>query len=166
MNRVIAERFTIETGLPVDEVERRLASVVEPPVQHVFGIRSTWKHKPYHGTLILGTFKIVRLIDYRNSFLPIIEGNIIKQAQGTAIEISMEMHRSVFAFMFCWLLASGCMGVCAIFSGINTGTLGWVHLIPILMFIVGVAMPVIGFRSEADKSKLFLTKLFKSEEQA
>lgn len=166
MNFAISDRFTIITPLSQDEVKQRLESVVEPPKRQIFAIPSTWKRKPYQGTISANSFRIERVIGYRNSFLPIIQGKLTQLNQNTSIEISMDMSTFIFAFMSLWLLFAGFMAFCALCTGISEGRLGWMHLGPIALLVFGIAMPKIGFQVEANKSKAFLYKLFAADEDA
>ncbi len=81
------ERLTIETNLSPEEVQRRLEGVVEP--KKWFRWPYSRDHEPYQGTWDGNRFKISRIIHYRNSFLPVIQGEIISRYPGTIIELVM-----------------------------------------------------------------------------
>ncbi len=68
------ERLTIETALPIEEAQRRLADAIEPKR----AIRWAWSAsaKPFQGTIAGDRFEMSRVIRYRNSFLPQISGQI------------------------------------------------------------------------------------------
>lgn len=57
--------------------------------------------KAFIGTVRPDSFKIVSNIDYRNSFLPVINGTI--QADGTATKIDLQMRLSLFTRIFLYL---------------------------------------------------------------
>lgn len=48
-----------------------------------------YAHKPYVGTVTDFTFKISRAITHRNSFLPVIKGEVVTDYEGTKIKVSM-----------------------------------------------------------------------------
>jgi hypothetical protein len=163
MNLGVSDRFTIVTNLSVDEALQRLASVIEPPKRQWFGMLSSWKRKPYEGTISGNTFRISRVINYRNSFVPVIEGEIYEGPEGASIEISMNLNTLVLAFMIFWLAVVGSFCIFALRAAISAVSIGWFTLLPILMFVFGIAMTVGGFSVEADKSKKFLCGLFEQE---
>ncbi|MCA9975715.1 MAG: hypothetical protein KC413_08185, partial [Anaerolineales bacterium] len=57
---------------------------------------------PFEGTVENGRFNINRIINYRNSFLPIIVGQFHDDLGFTRIEITMRLHYFVMAFMGIW----------------------------------------------------------------
>lgn len=66
-------KFTLKTYLSAYETEQRLAAHVEPRKMR-WGLSRN--HKFFSGTLENGKFNLNRIIHYRNSFLPIIVGQI------------------------------------------------------------------------------------------
>ena len=95
------EHLTIETTLAVEEAQRRLAEAVEPRnnVRWPFQTRS----KPFEGSITGEQFEISRVISYRNSFLPRINGRIRQGSVGATIDITLAMHPVVMIFMAVWL---------------------------------------------------------------
>jgi hypothetical protein len=69
--------------------------------------RRLWRisglHRDFEGVLSMTGFKICRVINYRNSFLPIVVGKMLPRLQGgTRIEVQMRMQWIVTAFMLLW----------------------------------------------------------------
>ncbi len=110
----------LETSTPVVRVLKRIEQAVEP--------RRLWRfsrvHRDFEGVVSRNNFKIMRIIHYRNSFLPVIAGTVQPRLQGgTRVEITMRLNKAVAAFMMLWacvplaillyagLLASGAPGV-------------------------------------------------------
>ncbi|MCT7982521.1 hypothetical protein NG796_04365 [Laspinema sp. A4] len=158
-----SQRFTITTYLSPDDVEKKLIAVVDPPPQ---GIQFQWKRseKPYRGQLGEHSFKISRIISYRNSFLPQIEGRIQPHGKGSQIEIEMKLHPIVIIFMCVWLSLVGqfaLMFLVVLFKEEFEPA----FLIPVGMFIFGLVLPLIGFLPEAKGSKQFLRELFQALEE-
>ncbi|MCT7970878.1 hypothetical protein [Laspinema olomoucense] len=149
------------TYLSPHEVQEKLIAVVEPPPQWV-PVRWKRPEKPYQGQIGEHSFKISRIISYRNSFLPQIEGRIHAQAKGSKIEIQMKLHRAVLIFMCVWL---GIVGQAALmFLAVLFEEFHPLFLMPVGMFIFGLVLPLIGFIPEAKKSKQFLMELFQGSE--
>jgi hypothetical protein len=104
------ERLTIETPLAPEEVRRRLAQVIEPKQMFRFFSRD---HKPYQGSLNDDRFEVSRIIHYRNSFLPVIKGDIRPGLGGSVVDITMHPYPFVIVFMLIWFGFTG-----TIFAGI------------------------------------------------
>lgn len=90
------ENYFLSTLLPADEVQKRIAENIQPPRKFLqFGNVV----KPYSGLIKADhTFEMERNIDYRNSFLPKIEGSISGNYGMTKIHI--KMHLNIFALIF------------------------------------------------------------------
>lgn len=123
-------------------------------------------HKPYEGTIKGNCFAVSRIIDYRNSFKPLIHGEIQAEIDGCSLHITMSPHPSVLIFMMVW------------FSGVLFGLVGFIvtlfaprmHtqnppvliLIPLGMLVFGYGLSVGRFKFEAVKSVAFFRRLFQN----
>jgi len=95
-----ADSFKIYSNLSFDEVKRRLDEQVAPKKNFSFATAfSAMPGKPYQGDILDDSFKITRNIKYRNSFLPIITGEIADAYPGTVIHVHMRMAIFVYVFM-------------------------------------------------------------------
>jgi len=155
--------FEIESPLPAREILAALDAVVEPPKW--FRWKST-SGKKYHGEVSIDSFKIWKIINYRNSFLPIIEGRITPSISGSRIAVTMRLHRFVAVFMLFWL------------GGVSTGVVTFLIaamrgemepipalLAPLGMLLFGIALTSISFWWEAKKTKPALVEFFKGAER-
>ena len=154
------ESLTITTSLTFSEVLHRLDEVVTPPkffrINIPFGAPPA---KPYEGTMSGNTFKISRIITGRNSFLPIIEGEIYSQPFGCSIKIRMSLHKIVLAFIILWLWTTGSIGMFSLFAWFVEPSVGAIF-IPILgMFFFGWFLCLIPFKIEAKSAIKFLSIL-------
>lgn len=154
------ETLTITTSLTLSEVVSRLDEVVTPPklfrINLPFGPPPT---KPYEGTISGKRFKINRIIIGRNSFIPIIEGDIHTQNFGCYIKIRMSLHKIVLGFMILWLWTTGSIGMFSLFAWLVEPSVGPIFL-PILgMFIFGWLLCLIPFKIEAKAAIKFLSIL-------
>src|SRR5688572_24540789 len=96
------ENFYLTTQLQPNEVVSKIQENVSPRSRNIFQWKSD-RTRPYQGLLDNNEFRISRIIRYRNSFLPIIKGEILKSLDGTRIHLKMRMHFFVYVFMFVWL---------------------------------------------------------------
>ena|SRR5687768_7943521 len=161
------ERLTIETPLAPEEVRQRLAQIIEPKQMFRFFSRD---HKAYQGNLNNDRFEVSRIIHYRNSFLPVIKGEIRPGLGGTVVDITMHPHPFVIAFMIIWFGFAG-----TIFAGIlstslisiwqsNGGSLTDLAgvIFPAGFLLFGYVLVMGGFKFEAAKSKAFFQELFRA----
>ncbi|MEG4505297.1 hypothetical protein QUA81_16050 [Microcoleus sp. F6_B4] len=151
------ESLTITTSLTFSEVLHRLDEVVTTPklfrVTLPFGSPPA---KPYEGTISGKKFKINRIIIGRNSFIPIIEGDIHPQKFGCYIKIRMSLNKIVLGLMILWLWTTGSIGMFALFAWLVEPSVGAIF-IPILgMFILGWLLCLIPFKIEAKAAIKFL----------
>ncbi len=159
------ERLKIGTSLSCQEALQRLENVVEPRRFRFLRIGV----KPYQGKIEGLRFEVSRIIGYRNSFLPMIKGEIQTGTHDCSICISMRPHVFVLVFMLHWLGGVGLifLGALAfsIISLMQTGTAD-----PSLLsftgglFACGYALFFGGFKVEAIIAKNFFRELFEAKE--
>jgi len=155
--------FQINSTLSASEIFSTLDAVVGPPKW--FRLWSS-DGKKYQGVFSYSDFKIWRIISYRNSFLPIVEGQITPSPSGSRISITMRLHRFVAAFMFIW------------FGGVSIGLVTFSIaamrgrmeplpglFIPLGMLLFGLVMTSGAFWLEANKTKAFLLETLKGVER-
>ncbi len=98
------ENFEFKTPLsPYDAIKR--LRIVTGTRQHFW----FWQRPKtsYQGKIEENKFEISRVIGYRNSFLPIIKGEVRSDLGGSSITISMQLHVLVMFFVICWLGSVG-----------------------------------------------------------
>lgn len=151
------------------EVEGRLADNVEPRKITRWSIFGKREEKPYQGEVNGTRFKIERIIHYRNSFLPVITGQISTHLDKTVISVRMRPAISVLIFMSVWLglMGAACVGelvvACAPFRQLMRHGISLAALIPFAMFLFGYGLVMISYRNEVTKSKDFLLHLLRAE---
>ncbi len=164
------EKLTINTSLHTTEALQKLQAVIEPKRTIRWGYS---KHKPYEGVIEGLHFTVSRILGYRNSFLPIIQGEIKPELNGCSIHISMSLHSWVKVFMVVWLgfVFLACLLSLSLFFGFATQYGGQTPnppvliLIPFGMFVLGYGLMVGGFKYEVAKSKVFFSDLFAESKQ-
>ncbi|RYY70846.1 MAG: hypothetical protein EOO13_05180 [Chitinophagaceae bacterium] len=110
------EHFVITTKLSREEVVKRIGEIIEPNRSFSFKNLQSGFSKPYSGRITGGAFRMSRNINYRNSFLPVITGQVIVNANKTQVSIRMKPHSIVLAFIILWLGMVGlvCLGILVI----------------------------------------------------
>jgi hypothetical protein len=89
-------KFSLETTKTREEVVRLLKSKTSS--KKIFWCSRSSEGNYFYGEINQNSFKIRRIIWYRNSFQPIIRGNIVELTSGTRVEITMRPHWFVIAF--------------------------------------------------------------------
>ncbi|TKR30918.1 hypothetical protein FCE95_12560 [Luteimonas gilva] len=148
-------RVELHTRLPVAEAVRRVASCTQrkprlmEPFWSAFGTDDK-KARYFAGEVTADAFSICRVIRYQNGFAPQIRGKVLPELGGSRIRLTMHLHPLAGLFMAFWLSMVGFMSVqmLAAPTGAGTGT-----LIPIGMFVFGVALTALAFYPEAIKAK-------------
>jgi hypothetical protein len=150
MNWLPYDSWTVESPLDPPALVAGLQSRIEP----VKWFRK-WNanHAPLQGTIGDWGFSASRVIEYRNSFLPMLYGKFIPTASGTTILIRMMPHPGVLAFMACWFGMLGLFGVVSVLTG------GWKALILIVpMAGFGFLLLYGGFFAEAGTAQKLITQ--------
>ncbi len=153
------ENITYRTKLEPEEIQKRINEVVEPKktfrMTGIFGRRN---HKPYEGSINGNSFSIMRIISYRNSFLPIINGIIEKDFNGNKINVKMRLNIFIMVFMFIWFAGVVIRCISVLASGFKFGSNSFepMSLIPFGMIIFGYALVTGAFKYESNKSIKYL----------
>lgn len=164
------EKYTLISRLSVDEVKNRLTANIEPKKKFEFSLFNKGRSKPYEGSISGNQFIISRIIDYRNSFLPVIKGQISEKPGQVHIQINMRPFTGVLIFFTFWIgiVSIVCLAIIVVAivqfrqileSGVTPGA-----LIPFGMLIFGILLVTIGFKSESRDSKEFLRELLEGED--
>lgn len=162
------DRYTLVTRLNVAEVMRRLEANVAPkkPTSNLvvtrWGQKETFD-KPYAGIISGQHFNISRVINYKNSFLPVIKGEVTHFLGQTEINVKSSPHIAVLVFSALWMsmVLIGCVVVTmvSIKDGFEPAL-----LIPFFMLVFGCLLFTIPYKIEAKKSKAFLVNLLEGAE--
>lgn len=163
------ENLILTTKLSVAEVTKRLTDNIEIQKTSKFFTLNNHSSKLYRGTILNNNFKISRIINYRNSFLPIISGSIYSAIGKTEVEIKMRLHQFVFIFILIWFSAVGLVCLVILFAAlvqfkkiIHEG-FSPAFLIPFVMFIIFYLMLFFAFKLESKKSIQFFEALLDAE---
>lgn len=84
-----------ETSLTPEEVTHRLQQEITAPARPFFDRRT----QHFQGTFADGRFHMLRIVKGRNSFNPVITGQLSPMAGGTRIEAQLQLHPVVIGFL-------------------------------------------------------------------
>ena len=163
------ENYTLTTKLSGEEVLKRIEQNIVPKQKFSSRLFGRNTPKPYEGVISENAFTISRIIDYRNSFLPVITGNISSYPGQTQVNIKMRPFRFVLFFMGFWIGSLGlvCVGILLYGSfhlkQLSANGFSPVSLIPFFMFTAGYLMLTLSFKYESKKSKSFLAALLEEQ---
>ena len=159
------EDYQLITSLPEEEVVELISGQIEPQqTWRLAQFRSNKNQKPYEGVITGNIFKIIRIIRYRNSFLPMISGTIKQQGESTRIHIEMKIMPLATLFITLLIGVILIMGISFLFIGLHDRSFLPAIAVPVIMFGMGYFMVYWGFKLESAKSKKFLRELFRADE--
>lgn len=157
------EHYTIKTSLSTDDIITRLKEGLD----EWKSMRWFWSKNthPYEGAVDGMTFRMRRIIRYRNSFLPTVSGSITQRHGVSLVEIRMKMHPIAIAFVCMWFGFIVNFLIAAIASA-DTSLLSLKKanpalLIPLAMLIFGYLLMMGGFKFESRKAKRYCAEFFK-----
>jgi hypothetical protein len=150
------------TNLSIDSVLEKLDSIIEPKKNTVFGGLSYIK--AFSGELFDDNFIIIRNIEYRNSFLPIIKGKIFRENEYTIIEMFLRMHLFVIIFLCIWLSIPFMLICLLLFNSLikKTSSLGTI-IMPVGLFLFGYFLMIGGFNYENTKAQNIIKEVLEAE---
>ena len=157
--RLPYRRFEIVSTLSREAAAARINGIVEPHSPLIATFVRT--NKLFAGDLSSDRFKIKRIVNYRDTMVPVIEGVFEPSPSGSRIRITMRLAHWVAGFFVLW-----CGGTTIMFllsalgllpSSNATSGLSW--LFPLaFVYVVGA----IGFNFEADKARRLLEEALKT----
>ena len=147
--------LTFESRLTLEEATRRLQNEIAAPG---WGMSEN-RQQSFIGTFANGRFHMVRLVRGRNSFRPMIIGQLSPVMNGCRVNVRLKL--SAVAIVACVLFAT--IGVTmmsvALPRAAATYDLVFFALLGALMLVVAVVIPI----AEARKAARILSTLFQSE---
>lgn len=149
------------TKMTKEEVLEQLSQNIDQDL-YSFSFNRKVTDKPFRGTLNESGFAIEREINYRNSFLPKITGEIKEEANYTRISVIMKLSMFVFIFLLFWTggVFAGC--IASIYATVLNGFEVF-YLIPFVMLFFMCSLTIGAFRYEANKGKTDLQKILQAE---
>src|SRR5579862_2041191 len=112
------ENFVLSTKLSTLEVLHRIKDNIEPERGFSLTFSKREYSKLYTGQIHGLTFTMNRNINYKNSFLPIITGQIVTFPYQTEIRVKMQPYNIVLVFMTIWFGGVGLVCVGEVITGL------------------------------------------------
>lgn len=156
------ENIIYKTKLSNEQAIQKLNDNIEAERRFGFSAPSYTYSKPYIGQITGNKFKIKRVINYRNSFLPQIKGEVYSEFDGTKIKVNMSLHKFILVFTSIWLgiVFIGCSFTIYV---LFTKAFAPFILIPLGLLVFGVALLFNAFKTESAKSRKDLMRIFEAE---
>jgi hypothetical protein len=98
--RFPSRQFDLDTELTQAESVERLRAIAEPGSVFLASFRRT--NKLFAGEVWPDGFKVMRLIYYGNSGLPVVEGRLQPGPIGTRVQVTMRLMQSARIFSMLW----------------------------------------------------------------
>ena len=155
----INEEYT--TTMTPSELAEKLSHIVEPKQHWTHAIFRKKRSKPFEGEVSDTSFEIRPIIRYRNSFIPIISGQVIAVERGSVIKLEMKLHSFVKSFMVSWLGSLGIGLIWITASMIQTLSFNPLIFFPMVMWLFGYFLVKKGFNYEAIPAQTTLEAIFK-----
>jgi hypothetical protein len=155
------ENYILKSSRTPSELIALLNENVEPVKSSSF---SENRIKKFQGVITGDKFQITRIINYRNSFIPVITGEIFSNGGYSDIHIKMKLDKFVLIFMAFWLSLPVFFFLTTLEDFYNNFR-GFQNIDPFLylppvMIIFGIAICTIPFKSEAGMAKKILSGIF------
>lgn len=122
------------------------------------------RRQAFEGSVSEEGFKINRIIRYRNSFLPVLQGQFFSHGHGVRIEVMMRLHVSVIVFCLVWIGFVGYMLWAFIRQWLEVGKYENAILGPIGMLVFLYLLVTISFGIEANKARKLLARICQAVE--
>ena len=157
------ETVKYRTRLELHEAIEKLSEVTAPKDPSKFNSPLRKQSKPYQGLVSNVGFTLLRNIDYRNSFRPIIYGKFKPGTNYLEIDVQMKMHRFVRFFMIFWLSGVSFAFVASTYGVIRDSSPGFAMVLPVVMLLAGYFISKIAFGIESRQSTADLQKFLNAE---
>lgn len=151
------ETIIYRTKLSKQEVLNRLYSAIDTDSLWTLNFWKTCDDKDYFGDIDDDSFSIVRRIRGRNSFLPVILGDITEGDDSTIISVTMRLHIMIMIVFFAIvsIIAGGAMSAWSSDTGNALPLLGAIAFIYLLTMVA--------FTMEKLRSKEDLERILEAE---
>lgn len=152
-------RVVFDSPHGVAEAQARLAHEVAAPA---WSMRRDQRTQLFEGTVSDGRFEVVRRVQGRNSFRPMIEGQLSPSAGGSRIEVRLRMSPAVLVLLAILLGVGGLVASVAAFDLLARNEVVTAALV--ILAVPAVAFAVLGLAgSEARRATRMLAGVFDAE---
>lgn len=147
-----------------EELVHRIATNIELVREFRYRHYNRKHAKPFEGSVSGNTFKIKRIINYRNSFIPIVIGQVFSGPTGARVQVKMRMHILVIVFLFVFF--GSILSFAQIINTTPTEADDMLFglnpvLFPYAIFIIAYTAITLIFKVESKKAKRFIEDLIR-----
>lgn len=139
-----SEKITLKALIPIEEIERKLHTDIEPPK---FRFNYSGKRK-FEGQISDFRFKITPLTNYRNAFSPVVKGYLSKNESETLIHLDLRLHPAILISTILWNCVVLITSIGMAFVQIKNKTFDPVTLVIIIFLLNGILLPIYGFNKD------------------
>jgi hypothetical protein len=149
--------FSVATSDTAEAIGRRLSENID---------RTSWFPKlPYIGKVWDSGFKVLPIVRYRNSFMPVICGRFEPAPSGTIVQVTMRIHWAVIIFMCGWCGGVVVGGFNMLVQPLAVGEPIWGPLFATLfMLLFAAGLTVWAFWSEVPQRRDDVTRILLGNE--
>lgn len=155
------QKLVFESPLSREEIIERLT-------RKVIKRRQEWFEQstiPFEGTVSDTGFQISRIINYHNSFLPVINGCFFSHMEGVRIEVTMRLRTNMLIFCIVWFSFIGFAIINGTFFSPGGSPPTLIEVLPTCLFyLFFYFLFALGFWFEAKKAKNLLSEIFEAED--
>ncbi|MGH1365425.1 MAG: hypothetical protein ACRBF0_17820 [Calditrichia bacterium] len=153
------DSFCYRTPMTIEEATAKLEAHLEP--QKMVRMSRTG-NKAFEGELKGGRFNMWRILNYKNSFAPQINGRIEPDVSGSRIDVHLFIHPLGLALMGIIIGMALLAGLVMLLVIPSEGGFNWRGLLPIAAIPFATGMMLFGFNTERDKTIVILSEIFGS----
>ena len=158
-----SEKLTLITEFSKTEVIEKLKSSSIPKQSFNNRNKIILTDKKFEGSINDDCFNVTRIINYRNSFLPVINGKINDKLNGAEIEIELKPASFVKGLMTLWFGGVSFAFITTLFGAILGETPIHVVIFPLFMLLMGFGILKFGFSTESENSKKDLMEVLQAK---
>ncbi len=155
--------ITIQTRLTPDAAEDRLAKLIRPRESRFHRLMNPTIRdvtRPFVGLIEDGRFQFHLVLPYRNSFVPIVTGRVLRSEGGAVLQGTMRLAIPAAVFMAVWMTAAVVAAADMIPRGLRTSNLSDVAF-GLLFPLFGVVLISVGFIPDARRTRRILEEAFR-----
>ncbi|MEM8898671.1 MAG: hypothetical protein AAGC85_11230 [Bacteroidota bacterium] len=158
------DQITIHSPLSISQINQKLRKhLSDRPWWKMGGVAPN----TYRGNLYSQHFNISRIINYRNSFLPQIRGEMSSTPYGSLVKLTFRLPLIASCFMMLWM-GGVSFALIVIMIGLFTDPsvdFNLFMLAPVAMLLFGYLLTLLGFKAESNPSIAFFQELLEHQKE-
>jgi hypothetical protein len=159
MKIIPSDKIDFEIPHANQEVRKFLNNSIRPKRSIVTRIKKKEEKEIFEGIFRNDEFKIQRITNGRNSFIPQIKGKIYKHNNRTRLTADLKVRRFTKIFMLIWIVFLGLALIMGIIGVLQQGTNPLLLIFPLIMIAFAFGLVHYGFNKEKENSINELKKM-------